>query len=181
MPRKYDGRPVDKDRGMNEDLLRVHHSPDGLRILKVLKDASLLFKANPIRLTVSFENLMDFLMAVRLATQAFESEDSEACIQIFDETLGGAREIAFIYPVTYQSAHYWLHFAGDGVLCALRADPSLFTHLEIFPQAHENHCLGYAYLDAIAPLNRVILNQILQSLPPEISDGGGTLREEDSQ
>jgi hypothetical protein len=180
MPRKYDGRPVDKDRGMNDDLLLTHHSPDGLRILKILNDASLLFKANPVRLTISFENLMDFLTATRLTTQAFEQGAAEAPIQIFDETLGGAREIAFIYPVTYQSAHYWLHFVGDGVLCALRAEPSLFVRLEIFPKAHENRCLGYAYLDAIAPLNRTILNQILQSLPPEISDGGGTLREEES-
>jgi hypothetical protein len=180
MPRKYDGRPVDKDRGMHEDLLPVHHSSDGLHILKVLKDASLLFKANPIRLTISFENLMDFLTAVRLTTQTFEREKSEACIQIFDETLGGAREIAFIDPVTYQGAHYWLHFAGDGVLCALRVDPSLFARLEIFSEPHENHCLGHAYLDVIGPLNRTILNQILQSLPPEISDGGGTLRAEDS-
>jgi hypothetical protein len=167
MTRKVDNTPVNES--ATKIVIRDPGLPDAAmrEVLAELRSLGLPFRPNNARKAISFQSLYAFLLAVRKINGA----SSPARLDVFDEGVGGAKQVSLIYSARRAGGAVFLRVTDDNARSALNPKLGLLTHITA-SRTPGSRKIGSAIFATAKPVSSTAVQRVLRGLPAEVSDGG---------
>jgi len=167
MTRKVDNTPVNEP--ATKIVIRGPGLPDAAmrEVLAELRALGLPFRPNNDKRSISFQSLYAFLLAVRKLNGA----SSPAHLDVFDEGVGGAKQVSLIYVARRAGGVAFLRVTDDNARSALNSKLGLLSHITA-TRTPGSRKIGSAVFATAKPVSPLSVQRVLRGLPAEVSDGG---------